>query len=250
ADPRLSRVSVPRTEWLEDWLAAEAAARSALDRLLDSWTAPFEGRVARDVFVALPAGATLVVGSSMPVRDLESFAPPRAGLQVVANRGASGIDGFPSTVLGVAAATAGTAFGHAAGTAFGLAAGGPVAALAGDLTVLHDLNGLLGTARRGLDATFVVLDNDGGGIFNFLPQAASPEHFERLFGTPHGTDLVAVVEALGVPAQRVETAGEVGPAVDDALERGGVRMVVVPTERAQNVERHGQAWAAVADALG
>ena len=130
------------------------------------------------------------------------------------------------------------------------AGGGPVAALAGDLTLLHDLGGLLGAARRALDATFVVLDNDGGGIFSFLPQAASPEDFERLFATPHRTDLVAVVEALGVPAVRVDSAAGVAPAVADALARGGVRVVVVPTDRADNVVRHAEAWAAVADALG
>jgi 2-succinyl-5-enolpyruvyl-6-hydroxy-3-cyclohexene-1-carboxylate synthase len=233
ADPRLSRVSVPRTGWVESWLAAEAAARAALDGLLDSWASPFEGRVARDLFAGLPSGATLVAGSSMPVRDLESFAAPRAGLRVVVNRGASGIDGFCSTVLGASAV-----------------AGGPVVGLAGDLTVLHDLGGLLGAARRGLDATLVVLDNDGGGIFSFLPQAASPEHFERLFGTPHATDLVAVVNALGVPATRVDAAADVGPAVADALHSGGVRVVVVPTDRADNVARHAEAWAAVAAVVG
>ncbi|MGI8778168.1 MAG: 2-succinyl-5-enolpyruvyl-6-hydroxy-3-cyclohexene-1-carboxylic-acid synthase [Acidimicrobiales bacterium] len=226
------------TPWLAGWLAAEATARAAVDDLIDSWEAPFEGRIARDVLACLPDGATLVVGSSMPVRDLESFARPRRGVRLVANRGASGIDGFTSTVLGAAAVSHGS-----------------VAALAGDLTFLHDVGGLLGATRRGIDATLVVVDNDGGGIFSFLPQAGASgvsgasEHFERLFATPHGTDLVAVSSAFGVPAARVSRGDQVGGAVEEALAAGGVRLVIVGTDRADNVSRHAAVWEAVAAAV-
>jgi 2-succinyl-5-enolpyruvyl-6-hydroxy-3-cyclohexene-1-carboxylate synthase len=192
----------------------------------------FEGRVARDTVDALPDGATMVVASSMPVRDVEAFARPRAGVRFLANRGVNGIDGLVSTVLGAAAASS-----------------GPTVALLGDLCLLHDANGLLGAADRGVDATFVVLDNDGGGIFSFLPQAELPDHFELLFGTPHGLDLAALASMHGLPAQRVEKAGEVVPAVEAAIAAGGVRFVIVPTERAENVRRHRDAWTAVASAL-
>jgi 2-succinyl-5-enolpyruvyl-6-hydroxy-3-cyclohexene-1-carboxylate synthase len=188
--------------------------------------------VVRDIAARLPDGATVVVGSSMPVRDAESFVAPRDGLRWLANRGANGIDGFVSTVLGVA---------HARST-------GPVVGLLGDLTLLHDAGGLLHAAERGVDATLVVLDNNGGGIFSFLPQARVPEHFETVFGTPHGVDLVALASAYGVPATRVEKAADVVPAVLGAVEQGGVRVVVVPTDRADNVSRHRQVWEAVASA--
>ncbi len=174
----------------------------------------------------------MVVASSMPVRDVEAFARPRAGVRLLANRGVNGIDGFVSTVLGAASASS-----------------GPTVALLGDLCLLHDANGLLGAAGRGVDATFVVLDNDGGGIFSFLPQAELPDHFELLFGTPHGVDLAALASMHGLPAQRVEKAGEVVPAVEAAIAAGGVRFVIVPTERAENVKRHRDAWTAVASAL-
>ncbi len=224
-----------RSFWLSSWLRADAAARRAMDRQLDSWPEPFEGRVARDLVDRLPSGSTLVVGSSMPVRDVESFARPRTGLRFLANRGVNGIDGFVSTVLGAAAAVRGTG-------------GGPVVALCGDLTFLHDGNGLLSAARRGLDATFVVLDNRGGGIFNFLPQAASGlgDHFEDLFGTPQDVDLADLAAVHGVATETVTKADDLVPAVERALAAGGIRVVLVPTDRADNVARHRQVWEAVA----
>lgn len=218
--------------WLDAWSAADSAARRALDELVDGWATPFEGRVARDVVDAVPDGTTLIVASSMPVRDVEAFARPRAGVRFLANRGVSGIDGFVSTALGAAAASS-----------------GPIVALLGDLSLLHDANGLLGAAERGLDATFVVLDNDGGGIFSFLPQADLPEHFELVFGTPHGVDLAALAAVHDAPADRVEKAGDLPAALQGAVAAGGVRLVVVPTDRVDNVARHRDAWAAVAAAL-
>jgi 2-succinyl-5-enolpyruvyl-6-hydroxy-3-cyclohexene-1-carboxylate synthase len=218
--------------WLRAWQAADRSARAALDEVLDGWETLFEGRVARDVVDALPDGASLAVASSMPVRDVEAFARPRSGLRYLSNRGVNGIDGFVSTVLG--AATAAT---------------GPTVALLGDLCFLHDANGLLGSAGRGVDVTFVVLDNGGGGIFSFLPQAEFPEHFELLFGTPHGVDLAALCGMHGVVVERVEKAADVVPAVDAAVAAGGVRCVIVPTDRDDNVIRHREAWAAVAAAL-
>jgi 2-succinyl-5-enolpyruvyl-6-hydroxy-3-cyclohexene-1-carboxylate synthase len=245
ADPAalLSAIAgaIPRatdpTPWLEEWLEAEATARTAIDDLLDADDEPFEGRVARDLTAALPEGATLVVGSSMPVRDVEAFARPRRGLRFLSNRGVNGIDGFVSTVLGVAFSAGGSV-------------NAPVVALCGDLTFLHDAGGLLGAARRGIDATFVIVDNRGGGIFSFLPQADLPEHFETLFGTPHHVDLVELCRVHGLAATRVTKAGDFVPAVHEAIAGGGVRVVVVPTDRATNVDRHRRVHQVVADALG
>jgi 2-succinyl-5-enolpyruvyl-6-hydroxy-3-cyclohexene-1-carboxylate synthase len=237
-DPMLAALTealAPRSSslWPEAWRGAERAARRALDGLLDGWETPFEGRVARDVVDEVPDGTHLLVGSSMPVRDVEAFARPRAGVRFVANRGVSGIDGFVSTTLGAAAAT---------GDA-------PTVALLGDLCLLHDANGLLGAADRAVDATFVVLDNDGGGIFSFLPQAELPEHFEQLFGTPHGVDLVALAALHGLRAECIEKAGDLALALEAAMAAGGVRLVIVPTDRSENVVRHREAWAVVEAAI-
>jgi 2-succinyl-5-enolpyruvyl-6-hydroxy-3-cyclohexene-1-carboxylate synthase len=231
-------------EWRRAWERAETAARSALDAFLDVDDRPFEGRVARDV-AAVCAGSplepALVVASSMPVRDLEAFAG-RVPAEVYANRGVNGIDGLISTVLGVAA-------GRRSGA--GGAAGRPAVGLLGDLAFLHDAGGLLGAPGRGLDAVLVVVDNGGGGIFSFLPQASLPtERFELVFGTPPAADVAAVAAAYGVPAHRVQRAEDLGPALDAALAAGGVRVLVVPTgDRPANVERHRAAWGTAAGAL-
>ncbi|HMK63035.1 MAG TPA: 2-succinyl-5-enolpyruvyl-6-hydroxy-3-cyclohexene-1-carboxylic-acid synthase [Acidimicrobiales bacterium] len=228
------RVANGDESWISAWIHAEDTARQVIDAELDSWPEPFEGRVARDVMACLPDDARLVVASSMPVRDLESFARPRRGVTVLANRGVNGIDGFVSSVLGVAASGA-----------------GPVTvALLGDLCLLHDANGLLGARGRGCDAVFVVLDNNGGGIFSFLPQAGLPDHFEELFGTPQGVDIAELGAVYGVPVTDVERADQLVPAVEAAIAAGGVRIVRVRTERSANALRHALVFRAVAEVLG
>jgi 2-succinyl-5-enolpyruvyl-6-hydroxy-3-cyclohexene-1-carboxylate synthase len=222
--------------WLDGWSAAETAAQAAFDDVLARHEEPTEPGVARALAAALPAHASLVVSSSMPVRDVEWYAAPRTGLRVLANRGANGIDGVTSTAFGVA-----------------VASDGPTAALVGDLAFLHDVNALLippGTGT-GVDCLLVVVDNDGGGIFSFLPQrTALPEpRFERLFGTPHGLDLTAVAAAYGVVATTVTTTKEVATAVATNIDAGGVRMVHVRTDRDANVAVHDELHAAVAAAL-
>jgi 2-succinyl-5-enolpyruvyl-6-hydroxy-3-cyclohexene-1-carboxylate synthase len=212
--------------WLRDWQVADSRARIAIDSVLDAPGDPIEARVARDVAAALPDGATLVVASSLPVRALEWSMAPRTGIRVLANRGANGIDGFVSTVVGVARASE-------PATTVGLC---------GDLCFLHDTNGLLGAPGP---ATFVVLDNDGGGIFSFLPPAELPE-FESLFATPHGVDLVEVARAHGVTAERVDDTGKLG----DAIASDELRVLVVPIDRSTSVERHRALWDAVARAIG
>jgi 2-succinyl-5-enolpyruvyl-6-hydroxy-3-cyclohexene-1-carboxylate synthase len=175
----------------------------------------------------------------MPVRDLDAWLPagPRA-IRALSNRGANGIDGVVSTALGSAAA--------------GIE---PVVLVVGDVSFLHDLNALVAARLHDLSATIVLIDNDGGGIFSFLPQASTsapgvglPDHYEELFGTPHGIDVGPIVEALGGQYRRVGPA-DLGDAIADSIVRPGVQVLSLRTDRARNVELHREAAAAVATAL-
>lgn len=220
------------SEWLGSWQDAERTARAAIDELLDGENAPSEPRAARDLAAGLTDGSSLVVASSMPVRDLDWFMAARGGLRVVANRGANGIDGVVSTAVGVA-----------------LAAAAPTAALVGDLALIHDQIGLQLARAEHVDLVVVVINNDGGGIFSFLPHADHPE-FERLFGTPHGLDLGTLASLYGCGYLRIERAADLVPAVVAAQGEGGPHVVEVRTERAANVALHEKLWAGVARAIG
>ncbi len=218
--------------WRGRWEAASEAAQAAIGEVLGGMDGPTEPGVAAAVVEALPAGSRLVVSSSMPVRDLEWYVAGGRDVEVLANRGANGIDGVVSTAVGVAAAS-----------------DGPTALLIGDIAFLHDSNGLIGAAQRGIDLVVVVVDNDGGGIFSFLPQgSALPEPtFEQLFGTPHGLDLAAVARSLGVAATTLE--GSLPAAIESALAAGGVHVLVARTDRTANRALHAQLNDAVAAAV-
>jgi 2-succinyl-5-enolpyruvyl-6-hydroxy-3-cyclohexene-1-carboxylate synthase len=203
--------------WLASWKQADAAARGAADTILDSAPALSEPRLARDLGAVLPDGALLWAASSQPVRDLDLHMAPRAGgIWVLASRGASGIDGLASSAIGAALA-------HQA------AGGGPAVAVLGDLAFLHDAPGLLlGPDEPRPDLCLVVVNNDGGGIFSDLEQAAFPGPFERVFGTPHGTDIGRMAGAAGLRYARLERAED----LPEALAGRELRVVEVRTERA------------------
>jgi 2-succinyl-5-enolpyruvyl-6-hydroxy-3-cyclohexene-1-carboxylate synthase len=163
------------------WRRADAVAAAVLDRHMAQAGKLGAPAIARWLATALPAGHALLLGNSMPIRNMNMFAPTVAPHRVVANRGASGIDGLIATAAG-----------------FATGASQPVTALLGDLALLHDLNSLALLAAGKQPVVLLVINNDGGGIFSFLPVAQSGAAFERFFGTPHGLTFAAAAQQFGL----------------------------------------------------
>lgn len=230
--------AVPRAErapgaWLRRWQDAGATAGAAIDAVLDDAVELTEPGTARTLGRALASGSLLVTGPSRAVRDLELCLPPRDDLRVLGNRGTNGIDGVVSTAIGAA-------------LAHQTAGGGAAYGVLGDLTYLYDRNGLvLGPDEPRPDLTFVVVDNDGGGIFSMLPQAGVPG-FERVFGTPHRLDLVADAVAAGVPARPVGSVTELESALNP---EPGLRLIRVRTDRDATADLQRRLQKAVTGAL-
>lgn len=223
------------TVWQASWKSAEQAARSTVDAVLDA-RPDSEQTLVRELHGALPPDALLVAGSSLPIRHLFLAARAREGVTTVANRGAAGIDGTISTALGAA-------------QTWQEGGGGPAVALVGDLTFLHDSNGLFVEQGQDVRLTVVVVNNDGGGIFELLEQATGTDRpmFERLFGTPTGADLAALCGASGTPFARVADGGELCAAVTDP--RAGIQVVEVRAERAQTAATQAEVAKAVSAVL-
>ncbi len=221
--------------WWTMWQRTDQITRQALQGAMQDFEEPFEGRIFSELDSLLSDGTTVYVGNSMPVRDMDTFFWASARrIRCIGNRGANGIDGMISSALGASAA----AHQHE-----------PTVLVVGDLSFFHDLNGLLAARLHSLDLTIVLINNDGGGIFSFLPQAAYPEHFEQLFGTPTGLDFSLAVQMYGGHFQRAETWEQFRKAVARGISSGGLHVVEVKTERASNVHMHRHLWQVVGKAL-
>ncbi|MFT3708680.1 MAG: 2-succinyl-5-enolpyruvyl-6-hydroxy-3-cyclohexene-1-carboxylic-acid synthase [Archangium sp.] len=226
--PSDSTLIEQRKHYRQKWLDAQRAVQARLAAELKTLDEP---AVANALVAELPEGASLVLSSSMPIRDVDAFAHSDKRVRVFANRGVNGIDGVTSTALGVAAT-----------------AKGPTALLIGDVALLHDLTGWLIARRHALQLTVVVVNNDGGGIFHFLPIAEKSSHFEALFGTPHGVDLKVVADLSGARLHRPTSIADFSATLRETLS-GGLHLIEAKTERKANVEAHRALFAKLVEAV-
>lgn len=210
--------------WLAHWRDLDASTRSAISTHILEFDEFFEGRIVSEAADLLPEGATLVVGNSMPVRDVDTFVHGGdRNLRLVGTRGASGIDGVVSAAIGAATVTT-----------------DPVIAIVGDLSFFHDMNGLHAGRCVATSCTIVVINNNGGGIFSFLPQAnlLDTATFEALFGTPVDLSIERTAALYGATYTRPANWGGLREALLRSMASEGVAIVEVVTDRSKNLSQH------------
>lgn len=211
-------------EWSNRWRALAGTAQSTIRQELAGMSEMFEGKVFAELVSLLPPHSLLFAGNSMPVRDMDTFVlSTELSVQFMANRGASGIDGVVSTALGVSAVSSGR-----------------LVLVVGDIGFYHDMNGLLAANNFDLNATIIVINNNGGGIFSFLPQVSYEDVFEQYFATPHGLTFRAAAELYGLNYCLAQDWGTFREAVKGSLAGTGTTVIEVPGNREVNVRLHQQ----------
>jgi 2-succinyl-5-enolpyruvyl-6-hydroxy-3-cyclohexene-1-carboxylate synthase len=224
---RLVELAQPKkkqSHWAKLWQDVNKMAKTAL---LEAGKDEemFEGKVFIELAQLLPEKSILFVGNSMPIRDADTFfMATDKNIRVMANRGANGIDGVVSSALGASVT------------------GDPLVLVIGDLSFYHDLNGLLAAKLHQLNATIIVINNNGGGIFSFLPQAKQEKHFESLFGTPTNLQFEHVVRMYDGNYTKADSWDKFRESVANSFSTAGLHVIEVCTSRQENVKKHRHLW--------
>ncbi|MFK3958016.1 2-succinyl-5-enolpyruvyl-6-hydroxy-3-cyclohexene-1-carboxylic-acid synthase [Pseudalkalibacillus hwajinpoensis] len=225
--PAVRSINSTEKWWLDKWKAINQTTLTLLHEDLET-DELFEGHVFRELGKLMSANDLLFVGNSMPVRDMENFFLPESSRPtVMGNRGANGIDGIISTALGASTAYSSSVL------------------VIGDLSFYHDMNGLLLAKLYEINMTVIVVNNDGGGIFSFLPQRKQEKHFEKLFGTPHGLNYEHAAALYEASFERVWNWEEFSSAYEKSQNHHGLSIIEVPTDRDANLRLHREMFAKV-----
>ena len=230
---QLSGLTEPKesTEFLEKWREMNELTKANMALIKDSQMLS-EGRLFYQIAEMLPEEATLFVGNSMPIRDLDSFfLNNHKSIKVMANRGANGIDGTVSTALGSALYSQ------------------PLYLVLGDLTFFHDLNGMIAAKLYGIDIRIIVVNNNGGGIFSFLPQSQSPKNFELLFGTPLNLEFEHAVTMFNGNYTKVTDWDHFRELMKQSSDVKGLNVYEVVTNRDSNLTQHRDFWRIVSQEI-
>lgn len=227
-DPNLDPNASPGredTQWRSQFVRAEAIAATEIDLFLASTDTLFEGKVYAELAKWLPNQVKIYIASSTPIRDLDTFFHPLQQISVLANRGANGIDGTVSSALGAAWRSE-----------------QPIILVCGDLAFYHDLNGLMAVKQYNINLTIILLNNNGGGIFELLPISNFEPPFEQYFATPHGLDFAPIVTAYGCGYEQIQDWTHFQSAVLDSLSKSGTKVLEIKSDRKQDKKLRQNLW--------
>ncbi|CAH2717464.1 2-succinyl-5-enolpyruvyl-6-hydroxy-3-cyclohexene-1-carboxylate synthase [Neobacillus rhizosphaerae] len=217
--------------FLQDWKKVNRLTKENM-ALVKDLTALSEGKLFYQLTDMLPEGATLFVGNSMPIRDLDSFFLNNdKSIKVMANRGANGIDGTVSTAIGAALYSK------------------SLYLVLGDLTFFHDLNGLIAAKLYNIDINIILVNNNGGGIFSFLPQSEHPKNFELLFGTPLDIEFEHAVRMFNGKFTKIKDWDHLDKEMKNTIDNKGINVFEVVTERDSNRDQHREFWQSVSQEI-
>jgi len=208
-----------KSNWLKDFIRAEEISENLKSKIIDRAKFPNEPSIITEILKLIPSGSNLVIGNSLPVRDLDNFAfKSSKKIKIYFNRGASGIDGITSTALGIASIKKKTFL------------------ITGDLSFLHDLNALAAAVKYSIPITILVINNNGGGIFESLPIANRVKHFDKFFITPHNLDLGEIIKSFGIDHQLITTRKELQRHLKNSLNLNIPSVLEIQTDAVQSVE--------------
>ncbi|MGG3927905.1 2-succinyl-5-enolpyruvyl-6-hydroxy-3-cyclohexene-1-carboxylic-acid synthase [Metabacillus fastidiosus] len=211
-----------KSQFDKSWILANEICSQHINEEIAQINDLFEGKIYTELQKNVCEGCNLVIGNSMPIRDFDTyFGNTDKEIHVYGNRGANGIDGVVSTALGIS-----------------LKAEAPTVLIIGDLSFFHDLNGLLMAKLYAIDLTVLLINNDGGGIFSFLPQSKEEKHFEALFGTPIGLDYEKAAQLYNGSYKEIEDWDQFRQFFEAMRTRRGLNIIEVPTDRNTRVEVH------------
>ncbi len=214
-----------KLNWRQSFEKIELITKNAKTKFLDGIDCLFDGKVFSELGKWLPENTLLYVANSTAIRDLDSFFHSENQIKILVNRGANGIDGTLSSALGAA-------FGSDL----------PVVLICGDLAFYHDLNGLMAVKKYGIKLTVILLNNDGGGIFEMMPISIFKPIFEEFFGTAHGLDFAPIVRAYDGDFIQIKNYQHLQECVLNSLQTAGTQVLEVKTNRQQNQQLHQQFW--------
>jgi 2-succinyl-5-enolpyruvyl-6-hydroxy-3-cyclohexene-1-carboxylate synthase len=212
-------------QWHLDFELAESIAEHAIAEYLATIDELFDGKVYAELAQILPEDSYIYVASSTPIRDLDTFFHSDRAITVLANRGANGIDGTLSSALGAA-----------------WGCDHPMVLICGDLAFYHDLNGLLAAKKYNISLTVILLNNDGGGIFELLPISKFENTFEEFFGTAHGLDFAPIVQAYSCEHILIQDWQHLHESVLSSIMTNGTQVLEIRSDRKRNKELHFTIW--------